>query len=186
MTIKTMGGAAAVLILSFLITGSRPALAVGDIDNYWSNAGAGCVPDDTAIQGDTYATTSGGAVQEDSDNATTAVFYCDVKKNSNGNNPDWLFLTYDDFHEDVSAVNYVDATFYRMSRTTGTVTSIKSVSSDTNDSGGCHTGTCEVSGSFLHTLVFNTHTYFVRVQIVRDSTANTETFYNVALGEDIP
>jgi len=151
-----------------------PAAAqAADTDNYWSANAAGCVPEDAAIQGDLYSTTSGGAVQHDSGDSGSFYVDCDVPKNSGGTNPGKLFLTYDDD----SSSGFVEAQLYRMSRSTGTVTSFSTVTSTNN--GGT---TSESSSSFSHTFVQNTHSYFVRIQVQRTGTTPLEVFYSVALG----
>lgn len=148
-------------------------LGYAQASTYWSMNASSCTPLDTAMQGNKYFDT-GGTVKHKSTVTGTITLYCPVIVNKNGTNPTLISFLYQDSVADAN--NNVTVALWRMSNSTGGITQIA-----TQSSSFFGTGTHEISESFTHTMDFVSNTYFVRVDIKRNSTTNTEIFYRVLL-----
>ncbi|HKE15118.1 MAG TPA: hypothetical protein VKB80_09655 [Kofleriaceae bacterium] len=164
---------AVAVFLTATIAGARGTLA--DINNYWSSPGAGCVPVDDAIQGDLYLVAA-GSVKHDSDSTGIVIVSCPISRNADVTNPTDLYLSFAD--SSTTANNYVKATLWKKNRSTATVTSLASITSDSFDP----VGDTQASVFFSHTFDFNLNYYYIYGEFNRTTTSTTETLQGVALG----
>lgn len=159
-------------IVSF--AGSNTAHAAG---TYWSAAAATCVPGDPAIQSDRYLVQA-GKVQHTASSVDLVTLYCPVERNTGADDPNRLYMTWNDSSSAPGA--NVKAQLIRMSKTTGALTTIATL--DSNSSG---TGLIYGSVGFTEALNWGQNYYYVRVDLDRNNTSEIEQFFGVELSKNI-
>lgn len=163
------------LVVGMISTGSAYA------GNLWGATAAGCVVGDPAIQGNRY-TVVAGSVGNNGTNVATITLYCPVET-LGGGNATALKLTYRDSSGTTTSAQTnggtVAAQLWRMAHSDGSITSISNASYSSDSSGT--TSATEGTGTFTHTFDFSLYTYYVRVDISRNNTTPTTTFYGVSL-----
>ena len=141
---------------------------------YWAANAPSCVPLDTTVQSNLMQI-SGSAVSLTSGETGTVTMYCAVTPNTGGDTtPNRGWLTYKQTGTD----GYVKARFYKVSRTTGTITQLFQIDGGTSST---TTETYQIPVGF--TLDFNNYYYYYRVDLNRTNTSSVKTFYGVSMGD---
>lgn len=169
---------AGMIILSFLALASKEASAA---TTYWSMVAAGCTPGDPAIQNNRYQIQS-GHVAHAGTNVDVISLYCPVTALDPGEvaasgEPTQVTMTFQD--ESTSVGDNITAQLIRMTRTSGALTTIATLDSDSTD--GMGTGVQKQAASYTHTFDFTTYVYYVRIDIDRAGTSATPVAYFVSL-----
>jgi hypothetical protein len=142
----------------------------------WNVNGTSCVADAGSIQGNLYIGT-GGTVKFASGKVGDIVLYCSVPRNL-GLTPSILGLMY---YDDARATgNHVTVQLIKMEIGTGAITSIRTVDSDAGpvSTQGKANGTIH---EFTDTFDPTNFAYYLRIDVIRNSTAANETVYAVML-----
>jgi hypothetical protein len=142
----------------------------------WNVNGTSCVADAGSIQGNLYIGT-GGTVKFASGKTGDIVLYCPVSFNL-GFTPSVLGLTY---YDDTSAAgNHVTVQLIKMGLDTGAITSILTVDSN-NGPVSTHGKASLTAHEFTDTYDPTHFAYYLRIDVIRNSTTANETVYGVAL-----
>jgi hypothetical protein len=153
--------------------------SAADASVLWSTAASGCVPVDATIKFDRHSV-GNASVQHAPDDTGPIVLICPIAPFS-PTGGDWtLRLTYRD-STGAAAAAFVRARAYRMSHGSGTPVLLGTASSDSSASTVRNT---VESPEIPHTVNFEASVYWVRVELVRATAAQTVVFHSVAL--DIP
>jgi hypothetical protein len=142
----------------------------------WNVNGTSCVADAGSIRDNLYIGT-GGTVKFASGKTGDIVLYCPVSYNL-GFTPSVLGLTY---YDDTSARgNHVTVQFIKMALDTGAITSIVTVDSN-HGPVSTHGKASLTAHEFTDTYDPTHFAYYLRVDVIRNSTTANETVYGVAL-----
>jgi hypothetical protein len=163
------------VVLSIAI-GLSALSATAYATNEWNVNGASCVADAGSIRNNLYIGT-GGTVKFAGGKTGDIVLYCPVSFKL-GFTPSILGLLY---YDDATAPgNHVTVQLIKMAMDTGAITSILTVDSNT--------GAVSTNGKASHTIHEFTDTYdptnfayYLRIDVVRNSTIANETVYGVVL-----
>jgi hypothetical protein len=148
---------------------------------YSSMNASSCMPTSSAIYTSNLYTVSAGAVSFDATHTGQITLYCPVPVNNDGVSPGQVNLTYTD--PDGTGTTYqVKAQLIALNLSTGAL----STASNVADSNSASSTTHVVSGTLSGALNFDTNYYYIRVDIIRSSTASAATFYGANLGITIP
>jgi hypothetical protein len=144
--------------------------------NQWNVNATSCVADAGSIRGDLYIGT-GGTVKFASAKTGDIVLYCPVSSKLDFT-PSILALVY---YDDTSAAgNHVTAQLIKMYMGNGSIASIATVDSDNGPVSGNGNANYVVR-EFTDNYDPTNYAYYIRIDIVRNSTAANETAYGVAL-----
>jgi hypothetical protein len=141
--------------------------------------GTSCVPDASTTIPDLYHGT-GGSVDFASAKTGTIIFYCPIPYDL-GFTPTKIGIVY--YDDSGIADNNVNAQLVEMDMTTGLITSISGASVN-SDSGSITSGgnaATIISSAFVHTYSPSTKAYYIRVDIIRNTTSAEEKLYAVHL-----
>jgi hypothetical protein len=158
-----------VLVMLFAVVGEASA---GQFDV----VGAGCVPDNTAIQGELYANNSGGTGHA-SGKVSTVTLHCPITNASTLNvfGVKTLRILYTDSTSLIG--NSVIVTLYKISNATGALSIVSQVNTD-----GCFQGGTSVcASSFTEVIDSANNFYFLGVYIQRTFPSATETFWGASV-----
>lgn len=144
-------------------------------ENFWSSTGGGCVPIDTAIQGNRYSIGAGGLkFYSTYTGQFTAV--CPIKRNTGtSHQPNSMWLSYQDNNS--LSTTKVEVKLEKMSLANGAITQIGSILSSQSGS----TGDGRVWEYFTHTFDWENYAYFIYVDIYRATTSDSAILYAVTL-----
>lgn len=141
----------------------------------WQSPAGGCVPYNSAIQGNGYdLADTGGRATFNTGVTANQDFVCSVQPTEAVDGDTLELLLYSSDPDSASTNTYVQAALYRKSRATGAYSSVCSVTSSSNASWNV-----DGSGS-CGTLDADTYIYWVWVRMVRDGTQATK-FFGVEL-----
>lgn len=157
---------------ALLLAVAQPAAA----DPYWSSIATACTPDSLSIQNDRYQSPTDSYVTPQAGKTDPIVLICGVQRNPGAALPNVVSMTYLDATP--GAATKVQAQLVRVHRTTGFRATIATVSSNsfTNT-----VVTKNNSIAFGHVLNFETHYYYVRIDIDRTTAAQNVRGIGVAL-----
>jgi hypothetical protein len=171
--------AAAVCLAAVGLTAARNAAIAQEaaVTTEWSAVSVGCVPDDTGTTPNRYQATSDGVIKFETGATGDLFFWCDVMSPLDTSvNPSWnaLRLTF----KDSNASGWVEAKLYKKQKTDGAYGNTATLRS--TDGAGVRN---IASSSPIPALTVNTHAYYVRMQLHRDTTSGDPEFHIVGLVE---
>lgn len=136
---------------------------------------AACTPDAPAIQNNRYTITGSGAVTHAGAQTGLITLYCPLSATISA--PGNMEITWKSDLADVLN-NYVNVSYIKMAKSTGAISQVKFESSTS----GTNNNTVQVtSGTFTDTYNQSAYVYYVRVDLMRSSTAHSVTFYKVTV-----
>jgi hypothetical protein len=177
--VSTLGAAAFALALT-----NSASASVNPTGTYWSTNAASCSVGDPAIQNNLY-TISAGTVKFEPSHTGTITLYCNVPPNNGGVNPDHIWITYKD-PDGTTSANHIAASFIKLAKSNGALTSITNASVDSNSSSSTVANHISNSTAFSETLDYENYYYYVRVDLIRTSTSQDEILYGVSLELQLP
>jgi hypothetical protein len=146
-----------------------------DATPFWQSPAGGCVPYNSSIQADGYdLADTGGQASFTTGTTANQYFVCSVQPTRDIDGDTLELLLYSTDPDNGGANTYVQATLYRKSRSTGSYSSVCSVTSTSNASWNV-----DGSGS-CGTLDTDTYIYWVFVRMIRDGSQATK-FYAAEL-----
>jgi hypothetical protein len=138
-----------------------------------------CVPGDTTIEFDRHSIVSAN-VQHKGTGIDQITMYCFVPEGGFSSG-DRILIRYQD--STATAGNFVHATYYRLAYSSGTLTQIVQLDTDM-DCSGTSERTCNKSYS-AHNQDHATYGYYVRIDIDRSSSSNTEKISFVLISDEV-
>lgn len=141
----------------------------------WHVNASSCIPDNTAIQSNLYLN-SGGSTGFASGKSGDIILYCPVPPLPF--TPTALELGY--FDSVGSSTNHVVAKYIKLDSTTDSLTTIKTCDSQNQTALGTYQ-TC--AQTFMDTLDTLTYSYYIRVDIIRNGTTQTEVAAIITLSD---
>jgi hypothetical protein len=143
-------------------------------ENYWSSVGGGCAPIDTTIQSNKFNIGAGG-LRFFSTYVGTLTAVCPVTRNTGtSHQPNKIYLSYQDSAAG-SGVK-VEVKLEKMNLTTGAITQIATLSSDSGS-----VGDGRINVGFTHTFDWENYAYFFYADLTRSGTADSAILYAVSL-----
>lgn len=181
-TIKAM---AASIIIAAVFTRPNVAHAIDSApswpflpDPLWETNGAGCTPDNTSIQGNTYTVSSGYVA---TGGATTVILYCPIHTLFSNENEAFsttdslilnLHITYQGLNHSSPNPAYTKAELVALGKTTGTEAVL--ISFTATGSSSVTTGLGQASADWNET----SNSYYLRITMVANITVGySQTFY---------
>ena len=143
--------------------------------NQWNVNGTSCVADSGSINNQLYLGT-GGTVKFAAGKTGDIVLYCAVS--NPGFKPTLLGITY--YDDSRVAGNHVTAQLIKMDMSTGLITPVVKVDSDSGAVSANGKATL-VPKTFTENYDFKNFAYYIRIDIVRNTPTANETIYAVAL-----
>jgi hypothetical protein len=176
---KLAFAALAALALTALSTRDASAQAA---QNYWSQSGAQCVVDDNAQANALYSRTS-GSIKFAAGKTGTIGLFCAINKNNGAQNPNQIWINYQDTDGSGVTSTFVLARLFGMPRFS-LPTNIFQIGTDVTSltpAGPPFSLDNRAGKFFTHTLDFENNYYFIYAEITRASTAQQAILYGVAL-----
>ena len=150
----------------------RPSRTAEATTSFSTNAGS-CIPGDPAINNGLYSVVF-GRVTHKSTNTGLITVYCPILSDITA--PSHIALTYSSTINDGST--FVDAGYIKMSKSSGSVTTIATARSQD----GLNNGLVQVRiQPFTDSYSVSNYVYYVRVDMQRSSSAQRVYFYNVSV-----
>lgn len=154
------------LLAAFAGSGARA-------NDQFNSVAAGCVPGDPAMHFNRYFITA-GTVKHRSDKVGLITLYCNIPMAITP--PKTLELVYSD--DDPGINTFVSASYIRMHKSSGFITTIATTSSnDGSQDGAVHS----VATTFSDTYDLTHYLYYIRVDIDRGLFSNIAVFYGVTV-----
>lgn len=150
--------------------------------NYWSQTGAQCVVDDNAETNKLYSRTSGSIKFAPGKTGTIGLF-CSIAKNSGAQNPNQIWISYQDTDGSGVTDTFVMARLFALPRFS-TPTNIFQIGTDVTSLtpvGPLGSVDNRAGKTINHTLDFEQNYYFFYAELTRASTAHQAILYGVAL-----
>jgi hypothetical protein len=142
-------------------------------NDQFNSVAAGCVPGDPAMHFNRYFITA-GTVKHRSDKVGLITLYCNIPMAITP--PKTLELVYSD--DDPGAETFVNASYIKMHKSSGWITTIATTSSNNGiQDGAVHS----VATPFSDTYDLTQYLYYVRVDMDRSRFSNIAVFYGVTV-----
>jgi len=135
--------------------------------------GAACWPAETNIASNGWVTT-GGTVKNSASSTANQVFYCPITHPISAPSHVYLLYSSTENHADT----YVKASYVKMNKGTGAITTVSTASSNS----GTNNGTVQyVETTFSDTYDLSNYLYYVRVDLKARTTSQTVIFFQVTV-----
>lgn len=171
---------AVLAVLTLAAVSSRDAAAQA-AQNYWSQTGAQCVVDDNAEANQLYSRTS-GSIKFAAGKTGTIGLFCSISKNNGAQNPNQLWINYQDTDGSGVTATIVKARLFGMPRNS-VPTNIYQIGTDITSTTPILLNSADNRAAryFTHTLDFENNYYFIYAEITRASTSQQAILYGVNL-----